>query len=362
MWDELASKKAWVGLDGFIDKIMVPIKVRNGVGEAFEAFETLTAFGEKIKSSSRSNLNIELYLKQEKMGGNGPLLANTLANLGVKVQYVGTLGESIHPNFKEFAKKVNAISLGTFGETQALEFSDGKLLLGYTRPMEAVTYERLIEVIDEPILTTHFSNSDLICFQNWTMLLHLSDIFEKILKKLWPQVSESKERICFFDLADPAKRTPEECRHVLNLLPQFRSKGHVYLGVNRSEIRYLGKLLDNPEPTDHLNSEAYATWLQAIKKNLRMDGLIVHCCEGAIAACEDETAFVPALKARKLTCLTGSGDHFNGGFLMGVLMHLSLAQCLQLGHITSVLYIENGSTPSREQVCNFFNEVSKGKE
>ena len=63
-----------------------------------------------------------------------------------------------------------------------------------------------------------------------------------------------------------------------------------------------------------------------------------------------------------MSCLTGSGDHFNGGFLSGVLMHLSLAQCLQLGHITSVLYIEKGHTPSKEQVYAFWNEIYKGKE
>ena len=112
------NKKAWVGLDGFVDKLAVPVKLRNGFGDDFESFESITEFGQKIDSAQRSNMNIELYYKQEKMGGNGPLLANALANTGVNVRYVGTLGDPIHPVFKAFTQKVNAISLGEFGETK----------------------------------------------------------------------------------------------------------------------------------------------------------------------------------------------------------------------------------------------------
>ncbi len=356
MWGKLYSKKAWVGLDGFVDKIVVPVKTRKGIRDRFDRFETLKEFGELIQAASRSNLNIELYLKQEKMGGNGPLLANILANLGMRVQCVGTLGNPIHEVFKDFIQKVDAKSLGNYGETQALEFSDGKLLLGYTSPMEKITYERLIHVVDESSLITQFSESDLVCFQNWTMLLHLSDIVEKILENIWPKVIKNKERICFFDLADPMKRSTTECKHFLNLLPRFRSKGRVYLGVNRSEMCYLGKLLGQQEPHEFLNSKIYMAWIEQLKNSFKLDGLIMHCCDGAVAACENGIAFSPALKASKLTCLTGSGDHFNGGFLSGVLMNLSLEQCLQLGHNTSVLYIEKGNAPSRDQVYEFFKK------
>jgi len=362
MQEGLTNKKAWVGLDGFVDKLAVPVKLRNGFGDDFESFESITEFGQKIDSAQRSNMNIELYYKQEKMGGNGPLLANALANTGVNVRYVGTLGDPIHPVFKAFTQKVNAISLGEFGETQALEFPDGKVLLGHTSPMEAVTYERLISVIDETKLISEFSNSDLICFQNWTMLLHLSDIFEKILEKIWPKLSKNKDRICFFDLADPAKRTHEDCHHLLNLLPKFKTQGRVYLGVNRSEIRFISELLDKKAPTEILSSEAYSIWIKELKESLGINGLIVHCCDGAVAACGEETVFVPALKASSLTCLTGSGDHFNGGFLTGVLMNLSLEQCLQLGHITAVLYIEKGYTPSKKQIQELRSKLNEGKD
>ena len=357
----LKDKKVWVGFDGFLDKLVVPVKLRYGLGDDFEPFESITEFAQKIQSAKHSNMNIELYRKQEKMGGNGPLLANAFANLGLTVRYVGTLGEPMHPVFKAFSEKVDALSLGTFGETQALEFSDGKVLLGYTTPMEAVSYTKLTEVIHEASLISEFSNSDLVCFQNWTMLLHLSDIFEKILEKVWPKVKDKQDRICFFDLADPAKRSQKDCRHVLDLLPKFQTKGRVYLGVNRSEIRFISELLGKKAPTENLESDAYKDWLKTFKDYLKIEGLIVHCCEGAVAAYGDETSFVPSLEACQLSCLTGSGDHFNAGFLTGVFMHLSLAQCLQLGHITSVLYIESGQSPTREQIQALWNKLNKGK-
>ena len=38
MQGSLSNKKAWVGLDGFVDKLAVPVKLRNGFGDDFESF------------------------------------------------------------------------------------------------------------------------------------------------------------------------------------------------------------------------------------------------------------------------------------------------------------------------------------
>mgnify|MGYP004648989587 CR=1 FL=1 len=355
---ELVEKKVWIGLDGFVDKIVQPVKERKRVGKDFIPFSSLSVLGEKIKQASKSNLNIELYPKFEKMGGNGPLLANVLANFGAKVDYVGTLGDPIHPVFENFCKKTHVISLGMPGESSALEFADGKLILGNTYPMDSITYELLTQKISEDELIKTYSESSLISWQNWTMIFNMNDIFDKILQHIWPKVSMLDKRICFFDLADPAKRSVKDIYKLLELLFQFKSRAKVYLGLNRSEIKHVGMLLNLPSPQVEIAHLDYQQWVENIRQKLKLDGVIMHCCEGAIASCCHETVFVPAFKAKQLTCLTGSGDHFNGGVLGGLLMNLSLEQCLVLGHITSVLYIELGKTPTLEAIQNFYNRMA----
>ena len=106
VFERLRGDRAWVGLDGFVDKIISPVQERFGIGNQFAPYTKLSDFGEKIKGASGSNLNVELYTKTEKMGGNGPLLASVLANLGVCVEYVGALGLPIHPVFKDFVLSI----------------------------------------------------------------------------------------------------------------------------------------------------------------------------------------------------------------------------------------------------------------
>lgn len=354
VFDRLAHCKAWVGLDGFVDKIVCPVQERFGAGDRFVPYATLSGFGEKIKQASGSNLNIELYTKIEKMGGNGPLLANALANMGISVEYVGSLGTPLHPVFKDFAAKTKTVSVGAFGESQALEFQDGKLILGHTQPLDSITYERIIQHVSKANLQRSYNEADLISFQNWTMTMHLTEILQKILLNIWEKLDSSKQRICFFDLADPAKRSKEDVKSLLDLLPKFKSKAKVLLGLNRSEALYVGKLLRCPVTNDPAN---YSEYVQNLRNILDIDGVIMHCRDGAWASIDQKTAFAPPQKAKQLTCLTGSGDHFNGGMLCGFLMHLSLEQCLTLGHITSVLYIETGKTPDLATVRSFYQKV-----
>lgn len=353
-WDNLKQKKAWLGMDGFVDQIVRAVQIRHGPGDQFEAYTSLKAFGQKITAASGANLNLELFPVVKKMGGNGPLLAQTLDQLGMQVRYMGTLGNPIHPLFDDFAKRTRAISLGHYGETTAVEFQDGKLILGQTYPLEAVSYERLMEAMEPQQWVDMYSEMDLISFQNWTMTLHMNTILEKILKYIWPKVAHKSDRICFFDLADPAKRSAEDIRVLLDYLPRFQPTAQVYLALNRSEVQYIAHLLELPCCPNAWHTPSFFDWLRDLKSRLQVAGLILHGCNGAVAACPHEIAFAPVQPIAQMTCLTGSGDHFNGGFLCGYFMYLPLEKCLQLGHSVAARYIESGRTPNLKLMRSSF--------
>ena len=99
---QLGSVKATVGFDGFVDEIIAVVDKRHDF-ERFDSVRTISVFGGKIVAAAGQSSNYELIVKQMKLGGNGPIMANALASAGLGVTYVGNLGyPNVHPVFQEF--------------------------------------------------------------------------------------------------------------------------------------------------------------------------------------------------------------------------------------------------------------------
>src|SRR5207253_731882 len=110
--------------------------------------------------------------------GNGPIMATALASIGMAVTYIGNLGyPKIHPVFEELAQKARVISIGEPAHTDALEFQDGKLMLGKLTPLGDVTWDSLLSRIGADELKNLIGDSKLIGMVNWTMLPHMSRIW-----------------------------------------------------------------------------------------------------------------------------------------------------------------------------------------
>ena len=77
-----SGKRALVGLDGFVDTIIHLVAKRHGIGDDFSRIETIEDFGNRILGAVGKSANIEMYPKMEKLGGNGPIMANALCATG----------------------------------------------------------------------------------------------------------------------------------------------------------------------------------------------------------------------------------------------------------------------------------------
>src|SRR3954452_4536320 len=129
----LPSLRATIGLDGFVDEIIAVVDKRDeGAGtRGYEPVKTIGALAAKMHKAAGQSSNYELVVKQRKLGGNGPIMADALACLGVSATYIGNVGyPNIDPVFENFAKRAHVIGIGQPGHTDALEFEDGKLMLG----------------------------------------------------------------------------------------------------------------------------------------------------------------------------------------------------------------------------------------
>src|SRR5689334_4859836 len=84
----LKSVKTLVGLDGFVDNIISVVDKRHDL-EKFDRIRTIEVLGQKIKNAAGQSSNYELVVTQQKLGGNGPIMANALAAIGMDVTYIG---------------------------------------------------------------------------------------------------------------------------------------------------------------------------------------------------------------------------------------------------------------------------------
>src|SRR5687768_9373899 len=170
----LASVKATVGLDGFVDEIIAVVDKRLDGGR-YEPVRTIDGLARKMAAAAGQSSNYELVVKQRKLGGNGPIMANALASIGISVTYIGNLGyPNLHPVFEDFAKKAKVISIADPGHTDALEFDDGKLMFGKHESLGDINWDNLVSRVGREQLKQLMSGAQLIGMVNWTMLPHMS--------------------------------------------------------------------------------------------------------------------------------------------------------------------------------------------
>src|SRR5678815_3976446 len=128
---DASKSNVLVGLDGFVDFIIDVVDKRTGP-ENYTRVETIASLGERISRASGLSSNLALVVRQQKLGGNGPIMANAMIEAGCGVTYIGNVGKDyVHPVFSEMAENCKACyHLADPGHTDALEFQDGKLMLG----------------------------------------------------------------------------------------------------------------------------------------------------------------------------------------------------------------------------------------
>jgi len=352
--NKLAKAKVLVGLDGFVDTIIHVVAQRASATD-YTRMSEMGEFGKRIGAAAGLSANFEFVTQMVKLGGNGPIMANALGSYGTPITYVGNLGyPTVHPVFSDFAKRARVISIAEPGYTDAIEFEDGKLMCGKHESLKEVNWTNLIKHIPEKELIALFEESSLIALVNWTMLPAMSAIWQKIQSRVAPKLS-GKKRWLFFDLADPAKRTPEDIARALKLISKFQKHFRVILGLNLPESRQIGEVLGLAAPDN--SPEQVTQHAACILQKLEIDTVVVHPTAFAAAADSTGATYVAGPFTAKPKITTGAGDHFNAGFCIGRLLKLDLAASLQVGVATSGFYVRQAKSPRVEDLKKFLQTL-----
>lgn len=352
---EAAGMSAFIGMDGFIDEIVHVVDKRVNPTE-YVRLSTIEKFGARVSAAAGKSTNFEMVPQLVKLGGNGPIMANAIAQFGIKLSYLGALNyPDIHPVFKEFSEKGDVRSIANAGRTDALEFDDGKLIIGRMTQLGEVNWENIVARYGKEKFIEKFTNSDLVGFVNWTMLPFMSEIWEVVLKDICPTLG-GKRRKLFFDLADPEKRSREDIQRALALVSRFEKYFDVILGLNEKEGYEIGEVL-SLDTSDH-SPAGLAKMALRIQSELKINTLVIHPVAFALAVSGGKVDLVQGPFCEKPLISTGAGDHFNSGFCLGKMLGLDNVESLMAAVSTSGFYVRTAKSPTVSDLAQFLTDWS----
>lgn len=353
LWAALDAKKGHnlsmiIGLDGFVDEIVHLVDQRQDF-ERFTRIPTIAALGERISRAAGLGTNIEMVPMQFKLGGNGPILSNALLNYGVKLTYIGALGNPVHAVFEDMANRSEKIiSLCNPGHTHALEFDDGKLMMGKITVLNEITWDKFKNEVGSPKeIAAMIDKCDLFGMENWTMVPYMSQIWQGLIDEVFPLLADRPTKpLAFFDLADPEKRTKDDILAAMKLIGKFESKFRAVLGLNEKELYEIADVFG-------VKHDGLKNTTMEVYKKMGIYCLVVHPIKEACCVIGGEYYEVEGPYCEKPALTTGAGDNFNTGFCLGQALGLGPVESITLGVCTSGFYVRNAKSPTYQEVMDF---------
>ena len=267
-----------VGFDGFVDEIIHLVDERQDA-DHFTRINSMAAYGERVGKAAGKSCNVEMVVNQMKLGGNGPIMGDSLQAQGYRIIYMGALGKGrVHPVFEKFASHcARVVSWADPAHTDALEFLDGKVMMGKLQPLRDVNWDQLIARVPLDEMKEILEEVSLIACTNWTMLPFMNSILVG-LKQILGDCKGKKS--VFLDLADPRKRTVADIREVLELLGSMQEVANMILGLNEDEAAQIARVLNIHEGLDMKRLAA------DIRGKVRLHMVVIHPVKESAVASE----------------------------------------------------------------------------
>jgi sugar/nucleoside kinase (ribokinase family) len=361
---------ALVGFDGFVDSIIELVDQRASMAPSdYRGIATIEAFAARCAAAAGKSTNVEIVVKEDRFGGNGPLMAGGLARLGLATTYVGAVGReddhaSLHPLYHELEARCRAsggrvLPVAPPAHTHALEFHDGKIMLGDPRNVQRVTWGLLEQRLGGAGLASLIGGARLLAVVNWVMMAGVQGILDALEAGPLAAHPGTPPRV-FIDLCDPAKRTDADIRTVLGTLSRLNARAPVTLGLNLAEAERIDSVAgarafvpDEPRVGEPIRRAA-----ERLVRVLGLSCVVIHPREGAGGADSGgASGWFDGPLVRRPRISTGAGDHFNAGFALAQVLGLPLDSCLAVGCAESGVYVRDGESPTLERLVEFLRSM-----
>lgn len=338
------APRAVLGLDGFVDRI-----AHRAAGPDGRPLETMDEMAKFLMDRREHSAYLSLDGVQARPGGNMPNTALALMGMGVQCTCVGTLGFPAVSEAFEPLKGARLVSYGEPGFCLAVEFDACKLFLSDSGGMSGMTYEAFLRRAGESKLARALEGADVLALLNWGEVAEMRPLWRGIAEELLPSLAK-KPRYVFCDTADMTHRSDEEVRDLLETLRLLRRQARTVLSVNDGE---LSSLTDKAglAAADPLPDRA-----RALYRTGCVDLLVHHSLRYARALGPDREEALATRLAESPVLLTGGGDNFNAGFMLGLLAGLDEMGCLMTGNAASSHYVRRGRCAG---LSNIMEEIER---
>jgi len=362
--ENLSDKQVYncfTGFDGFVDTLVRPVWGYKDGGQC-EFFSTIAEFGKYIQGKAGKSCCIELKRDTVKSGGNAFLYANAMAGMGISTNCVGAFGyPDANSVFRDTNEALNLISIAPPGNCLALEFSDGKVMLGDNAGIDAMDYRVLKEKVGEKDLLSMLEGADMVSFMNWSELRGCSDIWKGFLSEIFPGLRNGQKKQMFIDLSDCSGRDAADIMEMLGMISEFGRYFEVSLSLNANEFAVISNVLSG---WDKLTQEAFEEeagseeWLKkagSLYDFCGLKNLFIHLREGAYGLDGQQVYFTETRLVKNPKCSTGGGDNFNAGLSYALLNQLDMESAMIIGNAASGYYITQGESADKEGLLQYLD-------
>jgi hypothetical protein len=348
----LAAKKIAAGFDGFVDSVVRVVNFKTEEnGPVY--FNTINEFGNYISAKSGSGSSLESHEQVLKLGGNMPIMANAMAQMGCYINCVGAFGTpTVVPAFAQMHARCSLYSYTNPGFTTAMEFTDGKIMLAQMTDLNYADWSSIRDAIGLNQLKDIYADADLVCLVNWSEPDHSNHMWQGLINDVLTHQPKQPQRRFFFDLSDCSKRPSTAIASAIQLIQQFTAFGKVILSLNRNEAGILYKTLFNTAAPDELKVTG-----DKLFTALNIHTLIIH--NSKLSAAWDAEGMYESqpVYIAEPRFSTGAGDNFNAGYCIATLLGLNAELSLIVANATSNRYITTGISPGLAELNAYISEL-----
>ncbi len=344
------AKHALLGFDAYVDEIYRPVRERTGNGPV--PYAAMAEYGQQIIRAAGKSIDMDLIRGRVHMGGNAPLMADGMAALGVPVHLICGSGlPETDPAFRELAARVRLDAIGSPCRSIALEFDDGKIMMGDPQNGACVCLDELLSQLGASAVDEAVRDANLIAMVNWSSCPELPGIARYLvsLSRRLP-LPDGEQRLFFFDLSDPSSVEGNRFSQILDCIREIGTDSPTVLGLNRNEFeRVLAGMGIETDGSGELAS-AVGSAGKKLRQMLRLHALTVHTAKEAFALSADGMWKADGAYTAHPAFTTGAGDHYNAGFCWALLEGLSLKDCVRAAYFAAAFYVRKGRSAERKDL------------
>lgn len=345
------------GFDAFVDEILHVVDTRISP-EEYRPLASISELGEWVQAAAgRSGLR-EAVLLESAAGGCAVNLGDGLVAMGFPLSIFAALGNPPDPAFLTLAGRCRrAVPLGLPpGRTDVYEFQDGKLMFCRFSHFSQFTPDFARQALGSGEFRAACEEAAAMVFTSWSVFPRMTSCWRVIQREFLTGLNH--QPLIFLDLADPASRSDEDVRAMVEALAGFEVAGPTILSLNGAEAHKLAHALGlRGAVSDAQSAGALAV---ALRERVGIAAVGIHLPGFATAAEEGGVYTAPGPFCAKPRKSVGAGDRFNAGWLAGRLLGLGGEEALRLGAASSGFFVREARSATLPELVEFLRRWDAG--